>query len=232
MFWTCVWVSCAFFFPNFLRAATTGQLVSFPKLPKPKPKDRRATRVCLLPHPTTRHGPIIYGSQSTSSSVHYVHYTLKHLPFLLSTALSGFLIPTTSSLLFPLSPSARLSVCIFLCVCGESSGIRWTRRSSQTDGLFSALNEIWQLEYAIHNLIYPPNWKAREELNTREGSAVCFADLCQLSYFKCFLCCVWSSRWAMYTVDSVMLRKLSQDVIEVICNDNSTQVRCFQGATH
>lgn len=98
-----------------------------------------------------------------------------------------FLIPTTSSLLFPLSPSACLSICIFLCVCGESSGIRWTRRSSQRDGLFSALNEIWQLEYAIHDLIYPPNWKAREELNAGEGSAVCFADLGQLSYLKCSL---------------------------------------------
>lgn len=102
----------------------------------------------------------------------------------------GFLIPNTSSLLFPLSPSARLSICIFLCVCGGSSGIRWTSRSSQRDGLFSALNEIWQLEYAIHNLIYPPNWKAREELNAGEGSAVCFADLGQLSYLKCFLCVV------------------------------------------
>lgn len=50
--------------------------------------------------------------------------------------------------------------------------------------------KIWQLEYAIHNLIYPPNWKAREELNAGEGSAVCFADLGQLSYLKCFLCVV------------------------------------------
>lgn len=55
--------------------------------------------------------------------------------------------------------------------------------SSQRDGLFSALNEIWQLEYAIDSIIYPPNWKAREELN--EGSAVCVADLGQLSHLKC-----------------------------------------------
>lgn len=34
------------------------------------------------------------------------------------------------------------------------------------------------------------------------------------------------------TVDSTVLGKLSQRVIEVICNNNSTQVRCFQGATH
>lgn len=53
----------------------------------------------------------------------------------------------------------------------------------------SALNEIWQLDYAIHDLIYPPNWKAREELNAREGRAVCFADLGQLSYSTfCMLC--------------------------------------------
>lgn len=56
------------------------------------------------------------------------------------------------------------------------------REGSLRDGLFSALNEIWQLEYAIQKLIYPPNWKAREELNSREGSAVCFDDLGQISY--------------------------------------------------
>lgn len=106
---------------------------------------------------------------------------------LVYSLVKGFLIPTTSSLLFLLFLSASLSICVFLCVCGESSGIRWTRKSSQRDGLFSALNKIWQLEYAIHHLIYPPNWKAREELNAREGSAVCSADLGQLSYLKCLL---------------------------------------------
>lgn len=162
-----------------------------------------------------RHGPNIYGSQSTSSSVHYVHYALKHLPFRSSTALLGLFIPTTSSPVFPLSLSACLSICISLCLCGESSGIRWTRRSSQRDGLFSALNEIWQLEYAIHDLIYPPNWKAREELNAREGSAVCFADLGQLSYSTLDAFCVLCVELKMGDVYSwlVVLEKLSQDVI-------------------
>lgn len=86
-------------------------------------------------------------------------------------------------------------------MCGESSGIRWTRRSSQRDELFSALNEIWQLEYAIHDLIYPPNWKAREELNAGEGSAVCFADLGQLSHLKCFLCVVCGAKDVYSLVD-------------------------------
>ena len=45
--------------------------------------------------------------------------------------------------------------------------------------------------------------------------------------------CVWSSRWPMCRVDSTVPGKLSQHVIEVICNNNSTQVRCFQGGpTH
>lgn len=83
----------------------------------------------------------------------------------------------------------RLSICIFFYVCVESL-LEFAGGSSQRDGLFSALNENWQLEYAIHNLIYPPNWKAREEWNAGEGSAVCFADLGQLSYLKCFLCVV------------------------------------------
>lgn len=75
---------------------------------------------------------------------------------------------------------------------------RWT--------FLSALNEIWQLEYAVHDLIYPPNWKAREELNAGEGSAVCFADLGQLSHSKCFLCVVCEvSRWLMCTVASTVL---------------------------
>lgn len=172
--------------------------VSFPNPPQTKAgQENKSSLSSSSPRYCTRHGPIIYGSQSTSSSVHHVHYALSICLSCLSTALLGFLIPTTSSLLFPLSPSARLSICICLCVCGESSGIRWTRRSSQRDGLFSALNEIWQLEYAIHNFIYPPNWKAREELNAEEGSAVCFADLGQHSHIKRLsVSCVRSSRWA------------------------------------
>lgn len=144
-----------------------------------------------------------------------------------STALSGFLIPTTSSLLFPLSPSASK----YVCVCGESSGIRWTRGSSQRRGLFSALNEIWQLEYAIHNLSYPPNWKAREELNAGEGSAVCFCRPGSTQLLQMLsVCCVWPSRRPMCTVDSTAPG--SRRIIEVMCNNNSSQVRCFQGPTH
>lgn len=45
---------------------------------------------------------------------------------------------------------------------------------SQRDELFSALNEIRQLEYAISAFGYPPNWKAREEFNAGEDSAVYF----------------------------------------------------------
>ena len=37
--------------------------------------------------------------------------------------------------------------------------------SYQRDELFSALNDIRQLEAAIHAFGYPTNWKSREELN-------------------------------------------------------------------
>lgn len=33
-------------------------------------------------------------------------------------------------------------------------------------------------------------------------------------------------------VDSIVLEKPVQKVIAAICNNNVTQVRCFQGATH
>lgn len=68
----------------------------FQNLPKPKPKDRENSSSLSASSPScsTRHGPIIYGSQSASSSVHYVHYALKQLPF--SARLQpcrGFLFP-------------------------------------------------------------------------------------------------------------------------------------------
>lgn len=67
---------------------------------------------------STRHGPIIYGSQSTSSSVHYVHYALKHLPFPLFYSLVGsFLFPPHLAFCFHclrllVCPSASFYVCV------------------------------------------------------------------------------------------------------------------------
>lgn len=73
-----------FTFPPLQKICTYG--CPFPKkkkLPKPKPEDRRndSSLFASSPRYSARHGPIIYGSQSTSSSVHYVHYAFKHLPF-------------------------------------------------------------------------------------------------------------------------------------------------------
>lgn len=117
---------------------------------------------------STRHGPIISGSQSAFSSVNCLLCFKVSATFHLSTALSEFLIPITSSLLFLLSPSASFYVHAgsLLECAGQAEALK------EMD--FSALNVIWQLEYAIHNLSYPPNWKAREKLNAVEGSAVCF----------------------------------------------------------
>lgn len=63
----------------------------FQNLPKPKAEDREnnSSLSASSPRYSTRHGPIIYGSQSTSSSVHYVQYALKHLPFPLVYSLVG-----------------------------------------------------------------------------------------------------------------------------------------------
>lgn len=74
-----------------------------------------------------------------------------------------FLIPTTSSRLF------FHLVCIYRAFWDSLD-----RGGSQRDELFSALNEMRQLECAIHAFGYPPNWKAREELNAGEASAVHF----------------------------------------------------------
>lgn len=58
-----------------------------------------------------------------------------------------------------------------------------------------------------------------------------FTDLGQISCFKCFLFV------AFKTAKCVQLTRLcwgkpSQCIIEVICNNNSSQVGCFQGPTH
>lgn len=65
--------------------------VSFPKPSQTKALGQREQleSVCLPPRYSIRHGPIIYGSQSTSSTVHYVHYALKHLSFPLVYSLVG-----------------------------------------------------------------------------------------------------------------------------------------------
>lgn len=97
--------------------------------PKPKPEDRRTSRVCLPPRSATRHGPVIYGSQPTSSCVHYV------LCFKGTSALSSVCSGLGSCSAFCFHcPSVSLHLRLFMCV--ESSGICWTRKSSQTDGLF------------------------------------------------------------------------------------------------
>lgn len=75
--------------------------------------------------------------------------------------------------------------------------------------------------HSICHLIYPPNWKAREELDAVEGSAVCFADLGQLSCLKkkTFLFILCGDNGLMghvrSRVESIVLRKLSPDVIAV-----------------
>lgn len=199
----------------------------FQNLPKPKPEDSRTIRFCLPPrHATVPDMGLLFMGLNLHPLQYIMYIMLCSICLfpLVYSLVGGFLFPTHLAFCFHcllVCPSASFYVCV------ESLlEIRWTWRISQRDGLFSALNEIWQLEYAIHNLIYPPNWKAREELNVGEGSAVCFADLGQ--HLKCSLG-VWSPRWPMCTVDSTVPRKLSQDVIEVTCNNNSTQVRCFQG---
>lgn len=91
--------------------------VSFPKRSQTKAlKTGRTTRACLPP----RHAAVPdMGLLFMGLNLHppqYIMYIMLWSIWLFcsSTASSGFLVPTTSSLLFPLS--ARLSICIFLCV--------------------------------------------------------------------------------------------------------------------
>lgn len=139
---------------------------------------------------STRHGPNFNGSQSTSS-VHYVHYALKHLSFPLFNSLVGISYshhfqPSVSTVSVCLSVHLHLFMCVLRVFCNaldkEKLSNRWTFLSTE-----------WNLATGIchSHLIYPPNWKAREEWNASEGSAVCFADLGQPSYWKMLsLCCV------------------------------------------
>lgn len=86
--------------------------ISWQNPPRLKPED-----VCLPPHLATRHGPNIYGSQSTSSSERHVHYVFTAYCFPLSTCLSGFLVPSASTLCFH---CPRLLICPSFYVCVES----------------------------------------------------------------------------------------------------------------
>lgn len=114
VFWTCVWVSCAFLFPILLKAAPTGVLSK--TFPDQSLKTGRTTRVCLpLRHAAVPDMGLLFMGLNLHPPQYIMYIILWSIwLFRSSTALSGFLIPTTSSLLFPLS--ARLSICIFLCV--------------------------------------------------------------------------------------------------------------------
>ena len=132
--------SCAFHFPILPKSGTYGCPLSKPCQTKAWGQGEQSASVCLIA--TLKCQTWAYCSWV---SIYILHSTLCTLCFKASA--SGSLIPTTFCFhCLLVCPSATL-----LRVCGESPGIRWTRRSTQRDGLFSALNEIWQLEYAIHD---------------------------------------------------------------------------------
>lgn len=119
---------------NFPSSSKLHPLVLFPKASQTKAwgQEKQPESVCLLTllqYQTWAYylWVSIYILLSTSCTLRFEASAF----FCSSTALSG-------GFLFS---SACLSVCIFLCVCGESSGICWIRKSSQREGLFSALNE-------------------------------------------------------------------------------------------
>lgn len=146
---------------------------------KPKPEDRRNRPSVSASSPCnrTRHGPVIDGSQSTSSPVHYVHNAFKHLPFPLVYSLVGV---SYSHLIYPCvstGSSVHLSICVFLCVCGVLWNLLDNEDLRRQMDVSQHWMIIWQLEYAAHYFTDPPNWKAREGWNAEEGSAVCLAHL-------------------------------------------------------
>lgn len=155
--WTFIWVSCAFSF--LLKAAPTvaasGCSRSFLNQSL---KTEDNPQVCLPHFPFTvpDMGLLLMGLKKHPSQ--YVPCPVKHLPFSIHLKpWQDFLFPLHLTFCFDCLCFFGLLICMFSCVCvyacGESSGIRWTRRSSHWGGLFSALNKIWQLEYAIHYAI-------------------------------------------------------------------------------
>lgn len=171
--------SCAFHFPILPKSVTYGCLLSKPCQTKAWGQGEQSASVCLIA--TLKCQTWAYYSWV---SIYILHSTLCTLCFKASA--SGSLIPTTSSLLFPLS--ARLSICnSFTCVESllEFAGQGGALKEMDFSQHWMKFGN-WNMPSTI--LMYPPNWKAREELNAGEGSAVCFADLGQLSYWKCFLC--------------------------------------------
>lgn len=141
--WTFIWVSCAFSF--LLKAAPTvaasGCSRSFLNQSL---KTEDTPQVCLphLPFTVPDMGLLLMGLKKHPSQ--YVPCPVKHLPFHSSKALTGFLIPTTSNLLFWLSMffcSVNLHVFMCVCVCmlrvfwnsldKKELSLRWTFLSTE-----------------------------------------------------------------------------------------------------
>lgn len=194
---------------------------SYPKSFQPKPTVgvNNWSLSASLHYSSTRHGPNVNGSQSTSS-LHYVHYALKHLSFPLFNGLVG--ISYSHHFLFPLPLSVCSSVHLHLFMCVSRVFCNALDKEKLSDR-WTFLSTEWNLATGIchSRLIYPPNWKAREEeeWNASEGSAVCFADLGQPSYWKMLsVCVVCSWRRLRCTVHSAV-----QGEAEARCNWSNLQ---------
>lgn len=141
--WTFIWVSCAFSF--LLKAAPTvaasGCSRSFLNQSL-KTEDNPQVFLPHLPFTVPDMGLLLMGLKKHPSQ--YVPCPVKHLPFHSSKALTGFLIPTTSNLLFWLSMffcSVNLHVFMCVCVCmwrvfwnsldKKELSLRWTFLSTE-----------------------------------------------------------------------------------------------------
>lgn len=158
------------FSPILLKASPTSQWASLLKLAPNKAGDKPEP-VCLL---------VLLQFQT------WAQYLWVSINILRSTFCTLCLKASALAACLPPCRSFFHCLCLLVCLCVWR--VLWNSVDKEEPELFSALNEIWQLECAVQYaiLIYPPNWKAREEFDAVEGSAVCVADLGQLSCSKMF----------------------------------------------
>lgn len=161
----CVWVSCAFLFPNLQKAAPTGVLSkTFPNLSLRTGEQLKS--VCFL-------ATLQYQTWACYLwvSIYILLSTLCTLYFKASAFSArpqpcwGFLFPPHLVFCFHCllaCPSASFYVCVesFL----EFAGQGWALKEMDFSQHWMKFGN-WNMPFT--NLIYPPNWKAREELKWR-----------------------------------------------------------------
>ncbi len=218
------------FFPIFQKAAPTGVLS------KTKSWGQRESResVCLFATLQYQTWAFLF----MGLNLHPPQYIMYIMPwsiclFCSSTALSGFLFPPHLAFCFHclcllVCPSASFYVCVEI-------PLEFAGQGGALEEMDFSLSTEWNLATGICRSQFNLSSKLEgwRRVKMLEKEALYVLLTCNSVTPKCFFCVVFKVQDGRHVqLTRLCMGKLSQHVIEVICNNNSTQVRCFQGATH